>query len=137
MSLSDEISLMITTLTGNNTPPIVVTVYKAYASNYIDIILPTGDIIKNIEASGRGVENTNALFIQSENKPFVILFEDARDTINSLGLGLFYILDGELYVELPIGITNKFNISNGNLTITDLTGYKIINQDLTYERWDF
>lgn len=136
MSLADEISTMITTLTGNNNPPIVVTVNKAYSTNHVDITLPNGDIIENVEASGRGVTNTTALFIQSENKPFVLLFEDATTTINSLGLGLFYINDGDLYLELPIGASNNFNISDGDLTVTDLTGYKIVNNNLTYERWD-
>lgn len=137
MSLADEISTMINSLTGNNTPPIIVTINKAYASNNVDITLPNGDILKNIEASGRGVENTTALYIQSKDKPFAMLFEDATSVATSLGLGLFYINDNNLYVELPVGITNKFNITDGNLTVTDLTGYTINNKDLTYERWDF
>ena len=146
MGISDQIEIMINSLTGNNHPPQLVTITKSYSNKTCDI--KTEDtILKRIESSGIAVEGTKGLLTfknGNSNTPFVLLFEDGEATINSLGLGKFTISDdGDLYVELPNGIENPFSIDeNGNLKIeleSGSTNNYSINEtgDAVYERWDF
>ena len=126
MSLSDEIETMINALTGNNHPPQIVTVVKAYSNNTCDVRNETIEL-QRIECSGLAVKDGKGLLTYQEgnsNNPFVLLFEDGETTIQSLGLGKFTIdNNGDLYVELDTGVSNNYSI--------DETG------DVIYERWDF
>lgn len=142
MSISEQIEVMITSLTDNNNPPQIITIKEAYTDNTVDIEHQNGTINKSIRASGRGVKGGKGLLTYEngdQNQPYIILFEDAETTINALGLGLFHIHDGNLYVELPNGITNPFSINSGKLYVS-LSGnndYEIKGKDLYYERWDY
>lgn len=146
MSLSDEIATMITSMTGNNHPPQIVEITKAYSNKTCDVKNEIIDL-KRIECSGLAVKGTKGLLTYQEGKsnhPFVLLFEDGENTIQSLGLGKFTIdKNGDLYVELPNNSENIFSIdNNGDLYVELDTG--IINNysidetgDAVYERWDF
>ena len=146
MSLSGEIETMINALTGNNHPPQIVEVTKAYSNKTCDVRNETIEL-QRIECSGLAINGGKGLLTYQEgnsNNPFVLLFEDAENTIQSLGLGRFHIdTDGDLYVELPNNAENIFSIdNNGDLYVELDTG--IINNysidetgDAIYERWDF
>ena len=141
MSISEQIEVMINNLTDNNHPPQIVTITKAYNNNTADIITDNG-ILTNIPCSGKPVQDTQAMLTFNNGdmqNPYLILFEDARITIQALGLGEFYIKDdGILYVELPNGIENPFKISEGTLCVNLPEGvtnnYEIKDNDLYYER---
>ena len=141
MSISDEITTIIQSLTDNNIPPQIVTIKKAYNTQKCDITTEQGTL-RNIRCSGLPIQDTTGLLIYEngdQQSPFVLLFNDAETIIHSLGLGLFNINeDGDLTVELPNSMTNIFNINeDGDLTVT-LTGtnnYSINNEgDITYDR---
>ncbi len=136
MVIGEQIEIMIDSLTGNNTPPELVTIKKAYSNNSADVIKANGELLTGIKCSGLAVEDGNGLLVHRENSPLVILFEDARQTAQALGLGLFYINNGDLFVELPNGIDNPFTISNGVLKV-ELDGennYILDNKELKYKR---
>lgn len=136
MAIGEQIEIIVSSLTGNNIPPELVKIKKAYSNNSADVIKTNGDLLEGIKCSGLAVEDTEGLLVHRENAPFIILFEDARQTAQSLGLGLFYIKDNDLFVELPNGINNPFTITNGNLTV-ELNGdnnYTIVNTELKYNR---
>ena len=140
MSIVEQIETIVKDLTNNNHPPQLVTITKAYNKPICDINTPNGDY-KNIPCSGKAIQNTKGLLTYTngeQDKPFVILFQDAETIIHSLGLGLFTIgTDGNLYIELPNGVENTFTINeNGDLTTTE-PNYNINNDgDATYDRWD-
>ena len=146
MSLSDEIETMINALTGNNHPPQIVTIVKAYSNNTCDVRNETIEL-QRIECSGLAVKDGKGLLTYQEgnsNNPFVLLFEDGETTIQSLGLGKFTIdNNGDLYVELPNGIENRFSIDNNGDLYVELdmgvtNNYSIDETgDVIYERWDF
>lgn len=146
MSLSSEIETMINNLTGNNHPPQIVEITKAYSNKTCDVKNEIIDL-KRIECSGLAVTGTKGLLTYQEGKsnhPFVLLFEDGENTIQSLGLGKFTIdKEGDLYVELPNNAENIFSIdNNGDLYVeldTGITNNYSIDEtgDVTYERWDF
>lgn len=143
MSISEQIEIMIQTLTNNNHPPQIITITHTYNKNIVDIRLPDGSIQKEVKSSGRGVVNAKGLLCYnqgSQNQPYIILFEDADQTITSLGLGRFYIYDDELYVELPNNTVNPFELVDGELLVTSdetSNNYSIKDNDIYYERWDF
>ena len=142
MSISEQIEVIVTSLTDNNHPPQIITITEAYNDNTVDIEYPDGTMNKSIKASGRGVTGGQGILTYEngdQSKPYIILFEDAETTINSLGLGLFHIHNGSLYVELPNGVTNPFTINNGKLyvTLTGTNDYELKGNDLYYERWDY
>ena len=141
MSLTEEIQAIISSMTDNNYPPQIITIRKAYTNNTADIITDNG-ILTNIPCSGKPVQDTKAMLTFNNGDmqdPYLILFEDAKITIQALGLGEFYIKDdGILYVELPNGIENIFKISEGTLYVNLPEGvtnnYEIKDNDLYYER---
>lgn len=136
MAIGEQIEIIVDSLTGNNVPPELVKIKKAYSNNSADVIKSNNELLQGVKCSGLGVEDGEGLLIHRENAPFIILFEDARQTAQSLGLGLFYINDSDLMVELPNGIVNPFTITNGDLTV-ELDGennYTIDNNDLKYNR---
>lgn len=136
MAISEQIEIMIGSLTGNNVPPELVTIKKTYSNNSADVIKTNNELLTGIKCSGLAVEGGQGLLVHRENSPFIILFEDARQTAQALGLGLFYINDGDLFVELPNGIENPFTITNGVLTV-EIDGennYTLVNNDLKYNR---
>jgi len=143
MSIGEQIEVMINNLTDNNHPPQIVTITKAYSNDTVDIQHLDGTVNKNIKSSGLGVKGTKALLTYEngdQKKPFVMLFEDGRNTINNLGMGLFHIYEDDLYVELPNGISNPFSINQNGQLIVSLTGenhYSIRGTDIYYERWDY
>lgn len=136
MALGEQIEIIVSSLTGNNIPPELVKIKKAYSNNSADVIKPDNTLLEGIKCSGLAIEDGEGLLVHRENGPFLILFEDARQTAQSLGLGLFYINDGDLMVELPNGIDNPFTITNGDLMV-ELDGennYEIVNKELKYNR---
>ena len=136
MAIGEQIEIMIGSLTGNNIPPELVTIKKSYSNNSADVIKSNNELLNGIKCSGLAVEGGNGLLVHRENAPFIILFEDARQTAQALGLGLFYIQDGDLFVELPNGIDNPFTITNGVLTV-EIDGennYTLENKELKYNR---
>lgn len=136
MPIGEQIEIMVNSLTGNNVPPELVTIKKSYSNNSADVIKSNDEVLAGVKCSGLGVEGGQGLLVHRENSPFIILFEDARQTAQSLGLGLFYINNGELFVELPNGIDNPFEITNGVLTV-ELDGdnnYELVNNELKYKR---
>lgn len=143
MSISEQIEIMIQTLTNNNHPPQIITITRTYPKNIVDIQLPDGTIQKEVKSSGRGVTGGKGLLCYnqgSQTQPYIILFEDADQTITSLGLGRFYIHDDELYVELPNNTSNPFTLVDGDLTVTSdetVNNYELKDNDIYYERWDF
>jgi len=123
-------------LTGNNVPPELVTIKKAYSNNSADIIKANNEVLQGIKCSGLAIEGGQGLLVHREKSPFIILFEDARQTAQALGLGLFYINNGDLFVELPNGIENPFTITDGDLTV-EIDGennYTLDNKELKYKR---
>ena len=143
MSISEQIEAIVNSMTDNNIPPQLVTIKEAYNDLRCDIETTNGTILKRIESSGQGIPNTKALLIYEkgeQEKPFIILFQDAETIIHSLGLGKFTINDGDLLVELPNGIDNIFAFNNnGELTVTlpdnATNNYSInSNGDTTYNR---
>lgn len=136
MAIGKQIEIIVDSLTGNNVPPEVVKIKKAYSNNSADVIKPNNEVLNGIKCSGLGVEGEQGLLVHRENSPFIILFEDARQTAQALGLGLFYINDGDLFVELPNGIDNPFSIVNGVLKV-EIDGennYSLDNKELKYNR---
>ena len=136
MAIGEQIEIMIQSLTGNNTPPELVTIKKSYSNNVADVIKANNEVLLGIKCSGLAVEGGEGLLVHRENLPFIILFEDARQTAQALGLGLFFINDGDLFVELPNGIKNPFTITNRVLTV-ELDGennYTLVNNELKYKR---
>lgn len=136
MAIGEQIEIMIDSLTGNNVPPELVTIKKAYSNNSADIIKANNEVLQGIKCSGLAVEGGQGLLVHRENSPFIILFEDARQTAQALGLGLFYINNGDLFVELPNGIENPFTITDGDLTV-EIDGennYTLNNKELKYKR---
>jgi len=136
MAIGEQIEIMIDNLTGNNVPPELVTIKKAYSNNSADIIKANNEVLQGIKCSGLAVEGGQGLLVHRENSPFIILFEDARQTAQALGLGLFYINNGDLFVELPNGIENPFTITDGDLTV-EIDGennYTLNNKELKYKR---
>lgn len=145
MGIMEQIEIAINDRTGNNIPPEVITINKAYSDNTCDITTSKG-VLRNIQCSGLAVEGAKGLLVYEDgeqDKPFVILFEDAETTITSLGLGKFHIYDGDLYVELPEGVPNPFSINEDGDLIVEIpegktNNYSINNDgDLIYDRWDF
>ena len=134
MTIADEITTIIQSLTDNNIPPQIVTITKGYNKPICDITTQTGTL-RNIRCSGLAIPNTTGLLIYEngdEHSPFVILFTEAETIIHSLGLGLFKITDdGDLTVELPNSMNNIFTINeDGDLTVTlDGTNNYSINTD--------
>jgi len=136
MAIGEQIEIMIDNLTGNNVPPELVTIKKAYSNNSADVIKANNEVLQGIKCSGLAVEGGQGLLVHRENSPFIILFEDARQTAQALGLGLFYINNGDLFVELPNGIENPFTITDGDLTV-EIDGennYTLDNKELKYKR---
>lgn len=136
MAIGEQIEIMIQSLTGNNVPPELVTIKKSYSNNSADVIKANGELLTGIKCSGLAVEGGQGLLVHRENSPFIIVFEEARQTAQALGLGLFYINDGDLFVELPNGIDNPFSIVNGVLKV-EIEGennYTLVNNDLKYKR---
>ena len=145
MSISEQIEIIVNDLTDNNIPPQLVTIKKAYNNKTADITTSNGTY-RNVQCSGLAVEGAKGLLVYEDgeqDKPFVILFEDAETTITSLGLGKFHIHDGNLYVELPEGVPNPFSINEDGDLIVEIpegktNNYSINNDgDLIYDRWDF
>lgn len=136
MAIGEQIEIIVSSLTGNNTPPELVTIKKAYSNNSADVIKANDELLTGIKCSGLAVEGGNGLLVHRETSPLVILFEDARQTAQALGLGLFYINNDDLFVELPNGIDNPFTINDGDLTV-ELDGennYTLDNKELKYKR---
>lgn len=136
MAIGEQIEILVQSMTGNNVPPELVTIKKAYSNNSADVIKANNELLTGIKCSGLAIEGGQGLLVHRENSPFIILFEDARQTTQALGLGLFYINDGDLFVELPNGIDNPFTITNGVLTV-ELDGennYTLDNKELKYKR---
>ena len=146
MSLGEQIETIITSMTNNNIPSEIVKINKSYQNNTCDIICSKGNY-KNVKCSGLAVTGGKGLLTFMEgkqDKPFVILFEDANNTIQSLGLGRFTISnDGDLYLELPNNTPNNFSINEDMDLIVEITDgltndYSINNDgDIIYDRWDF
>ena len=134
MTITDEITTIIQSLTDNNIPPQIVTIQKGYNKPICDIRTQTSTL-RNIRCSGLAIPDTTGLLIYEngdEHSPFVILFTDAETIIHSLGLGLFKINeDGDLTVELPNSMNNIFTINEDEeLTVTlDVTNNYSINTD--------
>ena len=134
MTIADEITTIIQSLTDNNIPPQIVTILKGYNKPICDITL-NNQTLRNIRCSGLAIPDTTGLLIYEngdEHSPFVILFTDAETIIHSLGLGLFKINeDGDLTVELQNSMNNIFQINEeGELTATlDGTNNYSINTD--------
>ena len=134
MTIADEITTIIQSLTDNNIPPQIITITKGYNKPICDIQTQTSTL-RNIRCSGLAIPDTTGLLIYEngdEHSPFVILFTDAETIIHSLGLGLFKINeDGDLTVELPNSMNNIFQINEeGELTATlDGTNNYSINTD--------
>ena len=138
MTITDQITTLIQTLTDNNHPPTIITIRKTYTNNTADIETENGTLY-NIPCSGTPIPNTQALLTYNNgdiNQPYIILFEDAKTTIQSMGYGEFHINnEGDLIIELPNGITNPFQINtNGELTVTDDSNYEIIDKNIYYNR---
>ena len=137
MTITDQITTLIQTLTDNNNPPQIITIRKTYNNNTADIETENGTLY-NIPCSGQPITNTKALLTYNNgdiNQPYLLLFEDAKTTIQSMGYGEFHInTEGELIIELPNGITNPFTITNGKLTVTDDPNYEIIDKNIYYNR---
>lgn len=136
MPIGEQIEIIVSSLTGNNVPPELVTIKKSYSNNSADVIKANNEILTGIKCSGLAVEDGEGLLVHRENLPFVILFEDARQTAQALGLGLFYIKDNDLFVELPNGIDNPFTITNNVLQV-EIDGennYTLDNNELKYKR---
>lgn len=145
MSIMEQIEIAIDDRTGNNIPVEVVSIIKSYSDNTCDIMSSKGNY-RNVQCSGLAVEGAKGLLVYEDgkqDKPFVILFEDAETTITSLGLGKFHIHEGDLYVELPEGVPNPFSINEDGDLIVEIpegktNNYSINNDgDLIYDRWDF
>ena len=122
MTIADEITTIIQSLTDNNIPPQIVTIQKGYNKPICDITT-SNNTLRNIRCSGLAIPDTTGLLIYEngdEHSPFVILFTDAETIIHSLGLGLFTIDEnGDLTVELPNSMNNIFTINeDGDLTVT-------------------
>ena len=134
MTIADEITTIIQSLTDNNIPPQIVTILKGYNKPICDIQTQTSTL-RNIRCSGLAIPDTTGLLIYEngdEHSPFIILFTDAETIIHSLGLGLFKINeDGDLTVELQNSMNNIFQINEeGELTATlDGTNNYSINTD--------
>ena len=136
MAIGKQIEIIVSSLTGNNTPPELVTIKKSYSNNSADVIKANDELLTGIKCSGLPIEGGQGLLVHRENSPFIILFEDTRQTAQALGLGLFYIKDNNLFVELPNGIENPFSIVNGVLKV-ELDGennYTLVNNELKYKR---
>ena len=141
MTITDEITTIIQSLTDNNIPPQIVTIQKGYNKPICDIQTPN-NTLRNIRCSGLAIPDTTGLLIYEngdQQSPFVLLFTDAETIIHSLGLGLFKITeDGDLTVELPNSMNNIFTINtDGELTVTldGTNNYNINNEgDITYDR---
>lgn len=136
MAIGEQIEIIVNSLTGNNIPPELVTIKKSYSNNSADVIKSNNEILNGVKCSGLSIEGEQGLLVHRENSPFIILFEDARQTAQALGLGLFYINDSDLFVELPNGIDNPFSIVNGVLKV-ELDGtnnYALVNNELKYNR---
>lgn len=145
MGIMEQIEIAINDRTGNNIPSQLITINKAYNNKTADITTNNGTY-RNVPCSGLAVEGAKGLLVYEDgeqDKPFVILFEDAETTITSLGLGKFHIYDGDLYVELPEGVPNPFSINEDGDLIVEIpegktNNYSINNDgDLIYDRWDF
>lgn len=136
MAIGEQIEIIVQSLTGNNVPPELITIKKSYSNNSADVIKSNNELLTGIKCSGLAIEGEQGLLVHRKNSPFIILFEDARQTAQALGLGLFYINNGDLFVELPNGIDNPFSIVNGVLKV-ELDGdnnYTLVNKELKYER---
>lgn len=137
MSISEQITKIIQTQTDNNNPPQVITIRKAYNNNTADIETENGTLY-NIPCSGTPIDGTQGLLTYNNgdiNQPYIILFEDAKTTIQAMGYGEFHInTDGDLILELPNGTPNIFTITDGKLTVTDDPNYEIIDKNIYYNR---
>lgn len=76
MGIGEQIETIVNSMTGNNNPPQVVTIRKAYDNNTVDIITKDG-VLKNVRCSGEGTAGDNALLTYDNGDmqtPFVLLF---------------------------------------------------------------
>lgn len=76
MGIGEQIETIVTSMTGNNNPPQIVTIRKGYANNTADIITKNG-ILKNVKCSGQAIAGDNALLTYDNGDmqtPFVLLF---------------------------------------------------------------
>jgi hypothetical protein len=147
-TLADEIITIIKSESNNNEAPQTGTVNHIYTNGYVDIQLTNnGDIIKYIQCIGEPKTNKNGVIVflngTLDNPIFIVDHDTTEQTILALGLGLFTIgSDGDLYVELPNGISNPFSINeDGDLLVEIPDGatndYEINSDgDITYDRWD-
>ena len=73
MGIGEQVETIVASMTGNNNPPQIVTIRKAYDNNTADITAKDG-VFKNIRCSGRANEGDKALLLYENGdmqKPFV------------------------------------------------------------------
>lgn len=145
-TLSEQIITIIKSEANNNEAPLQGTVKYIYPDGYIDIQLDTGTV-KYIQCIGEAKTGKTGVLVflngTTDNPIFIVDHDTNEETILALGLGKFTIgSDGDLYVELPNGISNPFSINeDGNLIVEVPDGatndYKINeNGNVIYDRWD-
>lgn len=148
-TLGDEIVTIAEDVVSKIPDNIDCTVIKNYEdNNHVDIRLSDDTILKYIQVVGSnniGEKGLLTFLNKDNNNPIVITGNNIindENTILALGLGLFTIHDGDLYVELPSHIPNPFSINaDGDLLIELPSGatndYHVNdNGDLIYDRWD-
>lgn len=78
MGIGEQIETIVTSMTGNNIPPEIITIRKAYTNNTADITTK-GGVLKNVRCSGKAEQGTAALLVYENGdmqSPFILLFHD-------------------------------------------------------------
>lgn len=76
MSIGNQIETIVASMTGNNNPPQIVTIRKAYNNNTADITTKDG-VLKNVRCSGTATNGDKAILLFENGdiqSPFVLLF---------------------------------------------------------------
>lgn len=103
MGIGEQVETIVRSLTGNNNPPQVVTIRKAYTNNTADVITKEG-VLKNVRCSGQAVANTEALLTYDNGDmqtPFLILF-NASGSATDVNLEMDLMDNGYLKVDVNL-----------------------------------
>lgn len=126
MSIVSQVENIVNSMTGNNNPPQIVTIRKAYNNNTADIITKNG-VLRNVRCSSKADNQDKGLLIFEDGdmqSPFVILFNSPENKLdfklipyneNPEGIMCFKHDDGEIR-SLDINL-NIETLNNGYLKI--------------------
>ena len=125
MSIGKQIETIVEDMTGNNIPPEIVSIKKAYTAHICDILTNNG-ILRKIRCNGVAIPETKGLLFYNEgnpNSPYVILLENDIDVSN------YYTKD-----EIDSKFYNKDYIDGNfyNKSYVDLSFYNKTEIDLNY-----